>query len=161
MAAVAAWLERTNEAPAKKPPSKAALIAGVALGLVGVVALLIIALKPAATLPVEPIVVKPVVVHTPPPPVEVKTEVALSFVTTPEKANVINLGTGALLGITPLSLKLPKADKPLRVRFELKGFEPLEREASLQSDQALELTLKALPGKKTPKVVKDGVIDPF
>ncbi len=161
MAAVASWLERANEAPAKKPPSKAALVAGVALGLVGVVALLIIALKPVATAPVDPIVVKPVVVNTPPPPVEVKNDVALSFVTTPEKANVINLDTGALLGITPLSLKWPKADKPLRVRFELKGFEPLEREASLQSDQALELTLKAIPGKRPTKVVKDGVIDPF
>jgi serine/threonine-protein kinase len=163
MAAVSSWLERTLEAPAKKPPSKAALVAGMAMGLIAVVGILVIALRPAATAPVEPIVAKPVIVNTPPPPppVQVKTDVALSFVTTPEKANVINLDTGALLGITPLSLKLPKGDKPLRVRFELKGFEPLERETSLQSDQALELTLKAIPGKKPTKVVKDGVIDPF
>ena len=165
MAAVASWLERALEAPAKKPPSKGLIAAGLGVGFLAVVGLLVIALEPAATVtpapaPVVP-VVKPIAAAPPPPVVVVPSDVALSFITTPDKANVINLGTGALLGITPLSLKLPKAEKPLRVRFELKGYEALEREASLQSDQALELSLKPIARPKPAKVVKDGVLDPF
>ena len=62
---------------------------------------------------------------------------------------------------TTVTVRLPKADRPLRLRFELTGHQPLEREASLQSDQALELTLQPIVIKQKPRPVTDGVLDPF
>ena len=113
-------------------------------------------LVPAPPVVLAPEKPKPVVV----PEVPKAPEVALSVITTPPRANVIRLDTGALIGITPLSLRLPKGETSLRLRVELAGHQPLEREASLQSDQALELVLQPVP-KQKPRVVKDGVLDPF
>ena len=87
-------------------------------------------------------------------------EVTLSLITTPARATVIRLDTNSILGVTPLEQRLPRG-KPLRLRFELAGHQPLERETSLLSDQALELTLRPVVIKQKPRPVTDGVLDPF
>lgn len=162
MAAVSAWLERALQAPAKSAALPKGLLAA---GVAGVLLLLIaasLALRPAPA-PVVPappqVVVTP---PTPPPvPVPVPAEVTLTIGTTPPKVNVIRLDTGAVVGITPLTLRQQRSDQPLRLRLELGGYQPVERDLSLQTDQALELLLQPVAPKQQPRVVKEGVLDPF
>lgn len=114
--------------------------------------------------PVRP----PPVLTTPPQPppvvaVEAK-ELSLGFETSPAGAAVIDEVSGDALGVTPLTLKRREGGPPLKLRFELKGFEPLSREFSSDQSLRVELPLKKLVvagPKKTPKAVTDGVIDPF
>ena len=162
MAAISTWLERALQAPVKSAsPSKAVLAAAAA----GVLLLSIagyFAFRPTPVPVVAPVVQAPVVVTPPaPPPVLAPAEVTLTIVTTPAKVNVIRLDTGAVVGITPLTLRQPKSDQPLRLRLELGGYQPVEREMSLQTDQSLELLLQPVAPKQKPRVVKDGVLDPF
>lgn len=165
MAAVSAWLDRAQEAPVVAPPAKsrAALFAAV----VGVVVLAAVgfgvlrpAPQPQVTPPPPPVVVKEPVVVTPPPP-PAPAEVVLTMKTTPPGATVFRLDTGAVAGLTPLTLRVPKGQPALRLRFELTGHQPLEREAELQSDQTLELSLQPVVQKVKPRPVTDGVLDPF
>jgi serine/threonine-protein kinase len=162
MAAVSTWLERAMQGPPPKPPPPKALLAGGAAAMVVGLVVTFFLLRPDPPPPVvQPVVPPPVVIVPPPPVVVVPTDVSLSVVTTPAGASVSRLDTGAPLGVTPLKVQLPKADQPLRLRFELAGHQTLEREASLQSDQTLELSLKPGVIKQKPRPVTDGVLDPF
>ncbi|MDP1823587.1 MAG: serine/threonine-protein kinase [Archangium sp.] len=162
MAAVSTWLERAMQAPPPKPPPPKALLAAGAMAMVlGLVVTFLLLRPDPPPAVVQPVVQPPVVVAPPPPVVVVPTDVWLSIVTTPAGASVSRLDTGAALGVTPLKVQLPKADQPLRLRFELAGHQTLEREASLQSDQTLELSLKPIVIKQKPRPVTDGVLDPF
>ena len=159
MAAVSTWLDHALQAPASRgAPAKGVLLGAVGLGLAATLAF--VALR-APEAPVVPPVVPPVESPPLPPPPVVAAEVTLRLVTAPAGASVIRLDSGKALGVTPLALRLPKANQPLRLRFELAGHQGLEREASLVSDQALEFSLKPLVVKQKPRPVTDGVLDPF
>ena len=170
MAAVSGWLDRTLEVPAAAaigapPPPSRAFYVGAGLSVVALAVIGAVVMRPSmpAVVPVP----RPVVVQQPvetPPPLPVVTppaEVVLNVVTTPSGAKVFRLDTGALAGLTPLTLRVPKANTTLRLRFELTGHQPLEREAALQSDQTLELSLRPVVQKMKPRPVTDGVLDPF
>ncbi len=165
MAAVSTWLERALQAPPPSAAPKKGLRAGGALAGAGLLALVgFLALRAPPAVEPSPVVVKaPVVIAPHPVPVVVAlpTEVTLTLVTTPARATVIRLDTHEVLGVTPLEKRLARGDKPMRLRFELAGHQPLEREASLLSDQALELTLQPVVIKQKPRPVTDGVLDPF
>ena len=165
MAAVSTWLDRTLQGPTPRPPAKGLRVAGVASVVIGLLATVgMLALRTPEAPTVQPVVQAPVVAPTPPQPEPVAaapTSVTLSLVTAPRGASVSRLDTGEVLGLTPLELRLPKADRPLRLRFELGGHQVLERETSLQSDHALELSLKPVVVKQKPRPVTDGVLDPF
>ncbi len=159
MAAISTWLGRDLQAPVKNVVPHPGLLATAAAGLMVLAIASFFALRPA---PVP-------VVQTPPPVVALQTplpapapaEVTLTLVTSPSKVNVIRLDTGAVVGITPLTLRRQREDQPIHLRFELAGYQPLEREMSLQTDQSLELLLQPVAPKQQPRVIKDGVLDPF
>ena len=164
MAAISTWLERALQAPVKSAGPSKAVLAAVAAGVLMLSSAGYLVLRPAAAPVVAPVVQAPVpVVAAPPTPpaVVAPADVTLTIVTTPSKVNVIRLDTGAVVGITPLTLRYPKSDQSLRLRLELGGHQPVEREMSLQSDQSLELLLQPVAPKQKPRVVKDGVLDPF
>ncbi|MCA2981578.1 MAG: serine/threonine protein kinase [Myxococcaceae bacterium] len=160
----------TDEAKAT-PGSKRTPIAAVAalvVAAVAGVAALVLGLRPEAR-PAEPAppstsILAPVVVPPTPPPPSAPADVKLSLQTVPTGAEVVEAATGALLGVTPLTLERPPG-APLTLRFELKGYEPLTREVPTSESLRVELPLsKKLPPLKPPKPVKtnkDGVLDPF
>jgi serine/threonine-protein kinase len=161
MAAVSTWLDGAMNAPLPRPGASRAMIAvGVAVAVVGLAAGAL-ALRPAPE--EKPAVTSaPSVVVTPPPPViSAPAEISLTLVTSPARAAVTRVDTGQSLGVTPLALRFPKSEKTLKLRFELAGHQRLEREASLQSDQALEFALQPVIPKQKPRPVTDGVLDPY
>ncbi len=170
MAAVSGWLDRAVEVPAATPAAAApapsrAFYVGAGLSVVALAVIGAVVIRPGTPAVVavpRPVVVQQPVVTPPPlPVVNTPAEVVLNVVTTPSGARVFRLDTGALAGLTPLTLRVPKANATLRLRFELTGHQPLEREAALQSDQTLELSLAPMVQKIKPRPVTDGVLDPF
>ncbi len=119
MAAISTWLERALQTPVKSAgPSKGLLIAGVgAVLILSGVGYLVSRPAPVTApvvLPPAPVVVAP----PQPPPVLAPADVTLTIVTTPAKVNVIRLDTNTVVGITPLTLRQPKSEQPLRLRLE-------------------------------------------
>jgi serine/threonine-protein kinase len=115
--------------------------------------------KPVAVTP-------PVVAPAPalPPPVSAPALVSLGLDTAPAGATVTDDASGEVLGTTPLTLKRPAREGAVKVRIELKGYEPLTREFSTAESLRVELPLRRLANaapKKRPRAVTDGVIDPF
>ncbi len=113
----------------------------------------------------------PVVLEEPAPVVLAK-KVTLEVASHPEGARVTRLDTNELLGITPLKLETDRLDKPLALRLELAGHQPMERQVALINNASLSVDLpaeakaidpvKPQPGKKPKKkVTRDGQLDPF
>ncbi len=113
----------------------------------------------------------PVVATTPSPsPAIPKTQVMVSFASTPAGASVTRIIDGRVLGRTPLTL--PLADAETALRFELDGHQPVEKRVRLVSDLSLEVALPETADAQSPKkvapakkraaaVVRDGFVDPF
>jgi hypothetical protein len=106
----------------------------------------------------------------PPPPAPARpTPVSLSVHSNPAGARVTRADTGELLGVTPLEAELAPSDALIRLKVELAGYEPIERELVLKKDRDEDFSMipkrpvetrRAGPPKKE-KVSRDGVIDPF
>ena len=163
MAAVSTWLDAAMQAPAPRPAPKGLIALGVAAVVVLVAGLFALRPSPPQQPPVAtppPVVVAPVA-PPPPPVVAAPAEVSLSLITSPAHATVTRVDTGEALGATPVSLRFPTSEKTLKLRFELAGHQRLERETSLQSDQALEFALQPVVPKQKPRPVTDGVLDPY
>ncbi len=97
-------------------------------------------------------------------------QVTLDLASTPVGAKVTRLDSGELLGTTPFKVALAPSEEKLKLRFELDGREPTEREVLLTRDLSLSIDLPARavaePPRKQPKagkkgVTRDGVVDPF
>jgi len=102
----------------------------------------------------------PVVTHEAPSP---PTTVSIVVESVPPGASVID-ETGTSLGLTPVTLKREQGTSALKVRLELKGYEPLSREFGTTESLHVELPLKRLAvhaPKKQKKAVTEGVLDPF
>ena len=105
----------------------------------------------------------------------------LEIQSSPTGARVSRNDTGDLVGVTPLEVKLDRAEGTVTLKFELEGRQTIERQVSLARNNSLSVDLsavaapvpvvpdkpepkapsaKATPKKKAP-VSKDGVVDPF
>jgi eukaryotic-like serine/threonine-protein kinase len=95
----------------------------------------------------------PVPVETPPAPTPPATTVELVLESRPSQARVIRLSDGKLLGLTPLRQRLPAGAQPVAVRLEKPGFEPTQRQLSLDRDHKETVTLQRRPpaGRPRPK----------
>ncbi len=140
-------------------------VAGIAAALVGTAA--ISSLRPASLRPAAP------------PKVEnhstTASRVTVAIRSFPPGAEVLRLDNGSPLGVTPVSVQLPRLDRPLAIRFKMEGYTPADRVLSLERDESLEVVLSALRSSPTeekieaikppkpPKkrMTRDGTIDPF
>jgi hypothetical protein len=75
-------------------------------------------------------------------------DVRVTLGSEPQGANVVDAASGALLGVTPLSLQRPSGTSPLRVRVEGEGLIPLEEELSFEHDDTRLVKLARAP--RTP-----------
>ncbi|MDP1921493.1 MAG: serine/threonine-protein kinase [Myxococcales bacterium] len=152
-------------APLTQPPPRrwmvAALVTIVVATLAGAGALL--ASGPVkAVAPIEAPRPPPIVVVPPEAPSAPRT-ISIVIESAPSGANIVD-ATGASLGTTPVTLKRELGAPPLKVRLELKGYEPLTREFGTSESLHVELPLKRLAPrgvKKQTRAVSDGVLDPF
>jgi len=107
----------------------------------------------------------------PPPPVTPKV-VTGTLTSTPPGATVTRLEPHEDWGTTPLQRVVPKSADAVRLKFELKGYEPQLTEVRPNSDFPLDITMmpekrpsadprRPGPGKKKGKLTHDGVLDPF
>jgi eukaryotic-like serine/threonine-protein kinase len=101
--------------------------------------------------PVETATVTPTPVPTPPPPAEkpappAPARVTVRIASVPAGANVVEEGSGQVLGTTPVSLTRKKGGA-LKVRLEKDGYAPAQRDVALDENETFEF---ALEKKKTP-----------
>ncbi len=71
--------------------------------------------------------------------------VRLQLQSTPTGAQVTRLDTGAVLGVTPLTVSLERAERTVVLRFEQDGRLPTERKLSLAADRWLFVDLLPVP----------------
>jgi serine/threonine protein kinase len=112
---------------------------------------------PAPVLPVPPVAAVAAVV-------EAIASVTVMVVTLPPGATVTRTDTNALLGQTPLELRLPKSHEPTTLRITLAGYQPLTRVTTFDSNQRLEFALTPLPLRpppRAPRPVREGVLEAF
>ncbi len=83
------------------------------------------------------------------PVVQVPAEVSLTVESNPAGAEVKRSDTQALLGVTPLTLKLP-ANEELKLSARLNGFQPVERVLPMQADTVVTFELTPLPKVEVP-----------
>ncbi|MDB4952656.1 MAG: Serine/threonine protein kinase [Myxococcales bacterium] len=104
--------------------------------------------------------------------------VTVSIASTPPGAKVYRVGESVPLGTTPLTTPVP-AEHVWQLRFELAGFQPLDRELDVSKAHELAVDLVRIPvatpatkispstisppklEPKKPKVQREGVMDPF
>jgi serine/threonine protein kinase len=177
MTSVDAWLERaisgeTYRVTRPLPSSRrGTLIAGSVVGLVALALAAVLAWPSSKPKPEpQPVVAAPAqtaaaLAEARPAAAET---VTVNITTTPAGAKLIRADTNEVLGATPYTGTLPRSDKPLSLRVEAQGHEPLLREITLARDTSLELTLhpariKHVGGSKSekPAALRNGVIDPF
>jgi serine/threonine-protein kinase len=77
-------------------------------------------------------------------------DVALAVASTPTKAQVFRADSGEKLGVTPLTIRLARSDKPVTLRLELPGYAPAERVVRFTADAALGVVMS--PAKKAKLV---------
>jgi serine/threonine-protein kinase len=148
------------------------LAAVVVLGT-ALAAVLTLVMQPA------PAKVEPVVAVVAPPPVAAAPKkVKLELTSVPEGATVTRLDSQETLGTTPLSLEWPAGDSMLKVKFQLKGRQSVEKSLMLSSNVSMSVDLpveqKSNPtapdAAKKPKggtkkgkgpVSREGTLDPF
>lgn len=152
-------------APLTPPPPRrwvVPVLAAVVVMTLGGAAALLASGPVKAVTPLEAPRPPPVVVAPPEAPSPPRT-VSIGIESVPPGANVVD-STGASLGTTPVTLKRELGAPPLKVRLELKGYEPLSREFGTTESLHVELPLKRLAPrtvKKETRAVSDGVLDPF
>jgi serine/threonine-protein kinase len=124
--------------------------------------------EPAASSPPPPAPVKLAAApapSAPPRPVIVDIDVA----STPAGAKAYRVGETVPLGTTPFAVELPRSDTPIRIRFELPGYEPKQVEVPIAASMQIDVSLvKTKPAahhaahdKPKGQVSREGVMDPF
>ncbi|MHB8417688.1 MAG: serine/threonine-protein kinase [Myxococcales bacterium] len=71
--------------------------------------------------------------------------VTLDLRSTPAGAQVTRVDTGEILGNTPVTRDLPRADRSVPLRFTLKGYQDATRSVRLSSDAQMEASLTPVP----------------
>jgi len=140
-------------------------VAAIAAALVGTAA--ISSLRPASVRPVAPLKVET--------PSTTASRVTVAIRSFPPGAEVSRLDNGSPLGVTPVSVEIPRLEHPLAIRFKMEGYTPADRLLSLERDESLEVVLNALrsspseekieaikpPKQPKKRMTRDGTIDPF
>ena len=100
----------------------------------------------------------------------------LEVLSTPPGARLVDEQTGALVGVTPLSVELERGEGSTPMRLELPGHKPRTLEVARDRDAKLEVTLEALapskrkgdpPGQPSPQrdrrkeLNRDAILDPY
>jgi serine/threonine-protein kinase len=131
----------------------------------------------ASSAPAEP---APVAAPTPPPPPppppvapvpEESAQVEVEVRSRPPGAQVTRRDTGELLGQTPVTLKLPRAESEVPLLLSLDGYEPLQRSVKPSRDMSMEVALAVLkkparkpagePRRRKERVSDESTVDPF
>jgi hypothetical protein len=89
----------------------------------------------------------------------------------PPGAQVTRRDTGELLGQTPVTLKLPRAESEVPLLLSLDGYEPLQRSVKPSRDMSMEVALAVLkkparkpagePRRRKERVSDESTVDPF
>jgi hypothetical protein len=81
----------------------------------------------------------------PPPPLPVKVKVKVHFTSTPSGAEVRLAGAPEVLGTTPFTIELARAERIATFDFAKPGFDPVREELSLGGDGSVAAALSAKP----------------
>jgi len=92
--------------------------------------------------------------------------VEIAFDSIPDGALVYRIGETVPLGTTPFTTSFARSTDPVRVRFALANFAPVELEVLVDASREAAVALAPLaraPAKKAPakQVHREGVMDPF
>lgn len=146
-------------------PARWKVVAGVALGGAALVAGVWAAsgarartVEGSPPLSVEAAPVSPPVTASPPAAV-LADEVRVRFESVPEGARVAL--DGAMRGVTPLELRLPRSSQPVRVAMTRAGFVELSSELVPDGDQKLTLKLQSVPRSSRPRPPARNAPDPL
>jgi serine/threonine-protein kinase len=124
----------------------------------------------AVAVPMEPVAPAPAPTPAPPPALALPATVDLKITSIPPGAEVTREDTGAVWGVTPFTVTVPRATQDLRVAIKLGGYLAEESSLSLDKDAVLTVALQAAPAAPAPSapakahkkaVSHDGDIDPF
>jgi hypothetical protein len=99
--------------------------------------------KPPTVAPSAPVAAAPAAPQKDPPPVDPKNEVELMLRTNPPGAEVFD--GMERLGVSPLTLKRPRADGALTLTFKHTGYKDVSREITPDRDRDLEVVLVVKP----------------
>ena len=69
---------------------------------------------------------------------------------TPPGAEVVVVSNGFVLGRTPDTFEFLQSNKPVLVRFEMRGFNSVTRELPVLTDSSLSVVLEAIGRKRAP-----------
>jgi len=154
-----------NDGPCK---SRAPLLAGLgaALGVAGIAAFFVMSREEPKP-PVPVVAPAPVVqpAHPPaPPPVELKPEPAKTVIVTvtgvPDGTEVL-IG-GAVIGVAPGPVQLPRGDAAVVLTFRAESYLPASTTIVPDADKPLDITLKKKPHRAgTAKSTRDDIINVF
>ncbi|MBS1153682.1 MAG: serine/threonine protein kinase, partial [Myxococcaceae bacterium] len=153
---------------ASQSPSRRVALVGGAVALVAIAALVVTRAQPAE----PPVVAEPVAPIVPPvvpvPVPELPKTIKLTIGSTPPGAHVFRQDTRAELGITPLSVEVPRDDAQVVLSLKLDGHLLAERKVRLDSNTSLEVSLqrergpiRPVPDKPRKSVGKESTLDPF